>query len=154
MGLRSGLCAGQSSSSTPISTNHFRMDLTCHAGTGKGLLQTVRHKVGNTESSRMSLYAVELRFPFTGTKLPTNNYCADVASRGNLELSSECCNQGQIIFTHFRTRQSRSVSLCGLPLRGWAVVAPRRFHFTITALGHDLLERWHPMTWPCYVESH
>uniref|UniRef100_A0A8C7J1G1 E3 ubiquitin-protein ligase UHRF n=1 Tax=Oncorhynchus kisutch TaxID=8019 RepID=A0A8C7J1G1_ONCKI len=27
MGLRSGLCAGQSSSSTPISTNHFCMDL-------------------------------------------------------------------------------------------------------------------------------
>jgi hypothetical protein len=25
--LRSGLCAGQSSSSTPILTNHFRMDL-------------------------------------------------------------------------------------------------------------------------------
>ena len=30
-------------------------------------------------------------------------------------------------------RRSCSVSLCGLPLRGWAVVAPRHFHFMITA---------------------
>ena len=54
--------------------------------------------------------------------------------------------------------RSRSVSLCGLPLHGWAVVAPRCFHFTITALTVDrgraaiwwteLLERWHPMTMP------
>jgi hypothetical protein len=55
----------------------------------------------------------------------------------------------------------RSVSLCGLPPRGWAVVAPRRFHFRITALTvdrdsfskaefwrTDLLERRHPMTVP------
>uniref|UniRef100_A0A8C7Q7A6 ATP-binding cassette, sub-family A (ABC1), member 4a n=1 Tax=Oncorhynchus mykiss TaxID=8022 RepID=A0A8C7Q7A6_ONCMY len=32
MGLRSGLCAGQSSSSTPISTNHFCMDLALYTG--------------------------------------------------------------------------------------------------------------------------
>ena len=32
MGLRSGLCAGQSSTSTLISTNHFTMDLTVHGG--------------------------------------------------------------------------------------------------------------------------
>ena len=31
-------------------------------------------------------------------KLLTNNYCADVASKGRLELGSECCNQGQMIF--------------------------------------------------------
>jgi hypothetical protein len=43
-------------------------------------------------------------------KLPTNSYCADIASK------------------------YRSVSLCSLPLRGWSVVAPRPFHFTITAL--------------------
>jgi hypothetical protein len=36
--------------------------------------------------------------------------------------------------TRFSTRRPCSVSLCGLPLRGWAVVAPRCFHFTITAL--------------------
>ena len=63
--------------------------------------------------------------------------------------------------TLFHTRRSRSVSLCGLPLCGWAVVAPRCFHFTITALTvdcgsssraeilqTDLLERWHTMTMP------
>ena len=63
--------------------------------------------------------------------------------------------------TRFNTLQSRSVSLCGLPLRGWTCVAPRYFHFTITALTvdrgmssrsdiwqTDLLERWHPMTVP------
>ena len=63
--------------------------------------------------------------------------------------------------THFSIRRSRSVSLCGLPLRGWAVVAPRHIHFTITALTvywchssraqiwqTDLLERWHPMPVP------
>jgi hypothetical protein len=76
-----------------------------------------------------------------------------VASRGSLELGSECCNWGR----------SRSVSLCGLPLFGWAVVNPRRFYFTITALTvnrgsssraniwrTDLLERWHPMTALCW----
>ena len=96
-------------------------------------------------------------------KLLTNSYYADVASRGSLELGSECCNQGQIIFTWFSTWQSRSVSLCGIPLCGWAVVAPRCFHFTITALTvdrgsssraeiirTDLLERWQPMTVPCW----
>jgi hypothetical protein len=45
-GLRSGLCAGQLSSSTLISTNHFCMDLACawghsHAETGKAHPQTV-----------------------------------------------------------------------------------------------------------------
>jgi hypothetical protein len=57
-----------------------------------------------------------------------------------------------------------SVSLCGLPLRGWAVVAPRRYnstYSTITALTvdwgssnradiwwNDLLERLHAITVP------
>ena len=41
MGLRSGLCAGQSSSSIPILTNHFCLDFAlctghCLAETGKG----------------------------------------------------------------------------------------------------------------------
>ena len=54
--------------------------------------------------------------------------------------------------TCFSTRGSRSVILCGLPLHGWAVFAPRRFHFTINSSSWteicqtDLLERWHPMT--------
>ena len=63
--------------------------------------------------------------------------------------------------TRFSTRPFCSVSLCGLPLCDEAVVAPRRFHFTITALTvdpgssiraemwlTDLLERWHPLTVP------
>ena len=36
----------------------------------KRLSPTCCHKVGSTESSWMSLYAVALRFPFTGTKGP------------------------------------------------------------------------------------
>jgi hypothetical protein len=124
----------------------------------------------------MSLYAVALRFPFTGTRvhspnhektviqthfmnLTMNSYCADVAFRVSLELVSECCNRGQIIFTYFNTPGCCSVSLCGLLLRGWAVVSPRCFNFTITALTvdrgsssraeiwwTDLLERWHSAT--------
>ena len=31
-------------------------------------------KLDSTESSRMSLYAVALRFPFTGTKGPSTNH--------------------------------------------------------------------------------
>jgi hypothetical protein len=42
----------------------------CHAETEKGLLINCRHIVGSTEWSRMSLYAIALRFPFTGTKGP------------------------------------------------------------------------------------
>jgi hypothetical protein len=70
MELRSELWAGQSSSSTLISTNHFCMDLAlckghCHAETGKDLPQNSYYKVGSTESSRMELHVVALRFPFT-----------------------------------------------------------------------------------------
>lgn len=56
----------------------------------------------------------------------------------------------------------RSVSLHGLLCHGWAVVDPRRFHFTIIAFGAnqgrssrgeiswiDLWQKWHPMTLPC-----
>uniref|UniRef100_A0A8C7NA02 Cohesin subunit SA n=1 Tax=Oncorhynchus kisutch TaxID=8019 RepID=A0A8C7NA02_ONCKI len=42
--------------------------------------------------------------------LSTNSTCTDVASRGSLELGSEACNQGQVIFTRFSTWQSCSVS--------------------------------------------
>uniref|UniRef100_A0A3B4E0Q5 Uncharacterized protein n=1 Tax=Pygocentrus nattereri TaxID=42514 RepID=A0A3B4E0Q5_PYGNA len=51
VGLKSGLCAGQSSSSTPISLIHVFMDLLCalvhsHIGTGRGRPQTVPTKSG------------------------------------------------------------------------------------------------------------
>jgi hypothetical protein len=32
-------------------------------------------------------------------KLQTKSYCADVASRGSLELGIECCNRGQTMYT-------------------------------------------------------
>jgi hypothetical protein len=38
--------------------------------------------------------------------LPTNNYWAEVASRGRLELCSECCNRGQTIFTRYALQHS------------------------------------------------
>jgi hypothetical protein len=84
-------------------------------------------------------------------------YCADVASRGSLELGSECCNWGQTIFMLYALQHSVL----------WACVAyhfaaePRCFHFAITALTvdrgsssrteiwqTDLLERCHAMTVP------
>ena len=40
-------------------------------------------------------------------KLQTNSSCADVASRGSLELGRECCNRGQTIFTRCAS------ALCG-----------------------------------------
>ena len=39
--------------------------------------------------------------------------------------------------TCFSTQRSHSVSLCGQRRRGWAIVAPSRFHFTITTLTDD-----------------
>ena len=39
-------------------------------------------------------------------KLPTNSSCADVASRGSLELGSQCCNRGQTIFTRYELQHS------------------------------------------------
>jgi hypothetical protein len=81
--------------------------------------------------------------------------------RGSLELASEYCNRGQTIVTRYVLQHSAIPfwSHSGLLLHCWAVVSPRRFHFTITILTvdratfsradiwrTDLLERWHPMT--------
>ena len=68
------------------------------------------------------------------TKLPKNSYCADVASRGSLELRSEFCNRGQTIFTHYA--QHSAVLFCELV---WPTTSrlshcwPQMFHFTIAA---------------------
>ena len=64
---------------TSISTNHFCMDLALRTGALscwnlKGPSPNCCHKVGNTESSRMPLYAVASRFPFTETKGPSPNH--------------------------------------------------------------------------------
>ena len=63
---------------------------------------------------------------------PTNSYCADVGSRGSLELGSE--DRRLLSATWFITCY---VSLCGLTLCGLAVVASKHFLFTITALTVD-----------------
>jgi hypothetical protein len=65
--LRSGLCAGQSSSSTQISTNHFCMDLAFCTGAllcvnGKGPSSNCCHKVGSTESSRICSVKISLHW--------------------------------------------------------------------------------------------
>jgi hypothetical protein len=36
----------------------------------------------------------------------TNSYCADIVSRGSLELGSECCNRGQTIFMLYSLQHS------------------------------------------------
>jgi len=48
--------------------------------------------------------------------------------------------------TRFSTRRPRSVSLHGLPLRSRAVVAPRRFHFTIIALTYLVGKKFNELT--------
>jgi hypothetical protein len=71
-------------------------------------------------------------------KLPTNSYCTDVASDAvwNFVVSVATEDRQFLHTTHVSTQWSCSVSLCGLPLRG-GTVAPRHFHFTITALKVD-----------------
>ena len=130
MGLRSGLCADQSSSSTPISTNHFYMDLTlCIRRTARwrsdSSIQRTRFYCSGVQwrqASHHSSRSLALRLVISdlcaAARPWTPKYCADFVSRGSLELCSECCNRGQTIFTRFSTRWSRSVSLCGLPLQG------------------------------------
>ena len=39
-------------------------------------------------------------------KLQKNCSCADVASKGILELGCECCNRGQAIFIHYALQHS------------------------------------------------
>ena len=75
-GLRSGLCAGQSSSSTPDSLIHVFMDLALCTGAQscwnrKGPSPNCSHKVGSMELSNISWYAEAFRVSFTGTKGPS-----------------------------------------------------------------------------------
>ncbi|XP_051526065.1 uncharacterized protein LOC127424703 [Myxocyprinus asiaticus] len=76
IGLRSGLCAGQSSSSTPNSLIHVFMDLALCTGAQscwnrKGPSPNCSHNVGSMELSKISWYAEAFRVPFTGTKGPS-----------------------------------------------------------------------------------
>ena len=52
-------------------------------------------------------------------KLSTNSYCAYVASRGSLEIGSECCNGGQTVCTHYMLQHS--VPFCELVWLAWLV---------------------------------
>jgi hypothetical protein len=81
----------------------------------------------------------------------------------NLVVSVATEDRQFIRATWFSTLRSRSVSLCGLPLRGWAVVAPRHVHFIITALNRaalvgkkfDELTCWKGgILWQCHTKSH
>ena len=123
----------------------------CHPETGKGLPQNCCQKVGSTESSRMSLCAVALRFIFTGNKGPSPNHekqsqtiippppnftVDNVYSPGirqtqtvivlkllpeavwNSVLSVATEDRRFLRAMHFSTRQTRSVSFCGLTLHG------------------------------------
>jgi hypothetical protein len=53
-------------------------------------------------------------------KLPTNTYCAELLPEAvwNSMVSVATEERRFLHGTHLSTRQSRSVSLCGLPLRG------------------------------------
>jgi len=76
IGLRSGLCAGQSGSSKPNWLIRVFMDLTLCTGAQscwnrKGPSPNCLHKVGNIKWSKISWYAEAFRVPFTGTKWPS-----------------------------------------------------------------------------------
>jgi hypothetical protein len=88
-----------------------------------------------------------------------NSYCAYVASRDSLEAGVKLF----LCATLFSTWLSHSVSLCGQPLCGWSVVAPRHIHFTITALRaasgsgqkSNVLTCWKGgILWRCHVQRH
>lgn len=64
MGLRSGLCAGQSSSSTPNSSHHVFMELLLYPGEQP----CWNHKVGSTQLAKMTLYPVALGRLWNGTR--------------------------------------------------------------------------------------
>ena len=105
MELRSGLSAGQSTSSTPISTNYFCMDLALCTGelscwNRKGPSPNCCHKFGGTELSRMSLHVGALRY-FTGTKGPNHKKTA-LDHYSSSKLYSWQYASGQVAFSwHF-----------------------------------------------------
>ena len=75
IGLRSGICAGQSSSSTPNSLLHVFMDLLCalvHIHVEQeGAIPKLFPQSCELELSNISWYAEAFRVPFTGTKGPS-----------------------------------------------------------------------------------
>ena len=116
--------------STPISTNYFCMDLALCTG---ALLCWYRKvpssncclKVGSTESSRMSLYAVALIFPFSGTKEPDPKTAPDHYS-SSTKLYSWHYAFGQVVFSWNPPSSDLSV---GLPDgEAWFITTENTFH--------------------------
>jgi hypothetical protein len=156
MGLRSGLCAGQSSSSTPISTDGNSRECISTAPESNGGELTLGIVHGDLRLV-CGYLALKLFSLFSWQRVTVLTLLPDAIWNSVVCVPTK--DRRFLGTMRFRTRWSHSVSLCGLPLRGWAVVAPRRFHFTIAALTvdqgssiwaeiwwTDLLERWHPMT--------
>jgi hypothetical protein len=138
MGLRTGLCAGQRA--IHPSSRHLALCMVI-----LGLFAAARPWTPSSWDCRRTIIVLAL--------LSEENW--------NSVVSVAIEDRWFLHPTHFSTQGSRSVSLCGLPLRGWAVVAPRDFHFTITAHRDDrgssseaeiwrtgLLKRWHPIEVP------
>lgn len=94
-----------------------------------------------------SCSAVETHF----IKLVMQSSCADVASRGSLEICSEWCKS----IADFYTLGASALMgptlccLCGLPHGGWAAVVPTCLHFTTIALTQSWLgqiQQWRNVT--------
>ncbi len=81
--MRSGLSAGQSTSSTPNSSNHVFMDLALcieaqSCWNRKEPSPNCSHKVGSIALSKMSCYAEALWFLFAGSEKPSSSQAGDV----------------------------------------------------------------------------
>ena len=141
----------------------------CHAETGKVLPQTVVTNLETKKSSRMSLYAVALRSPSTGTKGPEPWKTAPDHYSPSTKLYSWHYALGQIAFSWHLPNPDLSV---GLPdcdawfitpenafplLQSPMAMSFRPFQSLIVDRGRssraeiwqtDLLERWHSVTVP------
>ena len=146
MALRSGLCARQSSSSTPILTKHFCMDLALCTGAlscwnRKGPSPNCCHNVGSTEWSRMSLNAVVLRFTFTGTKEPEPWKTAPDHYSSSTKLYSWHYALGQVAFSWHPPNPDSSV---GLPdLKAWFITPENDFPMRVQCPGALHQYSWH-----------
>ena len=69
-------------------------------------------------------------------KLPTHSACAGVASRGSLELASECCNRGQTIIKRYMLQHS-AVPFCELVWPTTANVCLWKLHGSVLDSMHQ-----------------
>ena len=104
IGLSSGLCAGQSSSSTPNSLIHVFMDLALCTGAQscwnrKGPSPNCSHKVGSMELSKISWYDEAFRVPFTGTNAPQPS----LTPLCHFTCFTSCCHSQSLPFCYKTT---------------------------------------------------